>query len=111
MRYARPASRAVVEVFWAARPHTAEATEELGLNSAAARAELPQRAAMLAEKSDVAACDLLDVFLFKDDVWYLQLGRGAVVNVAGAGEAAVVPALADSWVRLRGPAAQRPGSS
>eukprot|EP00969_Alexandrium_andersonii_P224123 9897836-Alexandrium_andersonii.AAC.1 len=51
------------------------------------------------------------MFLFKDDVWYLQLGRGAVVNVAGAGETAVVPMLADSGVRLQGPAAQRPTNS
>eukprot|EP00969_Alexandrium_andersonii_P190872 8432994-Alexandrium_andersonii.AAC.1 len=54
---------------------------------------------------------MLDVFLFKDDVWHLQLGRGAVINVAGTGETAVVPMLADSWVRLQGPAAQRPTKS
>eukprot|EP00969_Alexandrium_andersonii_P275317 12167501-Alexandrium_andersonii.AAC.1 len=65
---------------------------------------------MLVEKTDVEACSTLDVCLFKD-VWFLQLGHGAVVNVAGAGEAAVVPMLADSWVWLQGPAAQRPGSS
>eukprot|EP00969_Alexandrium_andersonii_P200873 8873822-Alexandrium_andersonii.AAC.1 len=41
----------------------------------------------------------------------MQLGCGAVINVAGAGEAAVVPMLADSWVRLQGPAAQRPTGS
>eukprot|EP00969_Alexandrium_andersonii_P090729 4005419-Alexandrium_andersonii.AAC.1 len=31
-RYVHPASRAAVEVFWAARPHTAEAAEGLGLD-------------------------------------------------------------------------------
>eukprot|EP00969_Alexandrium_andersonii_P114481 5060666-Alexandrium_andersonii.AAC.1 len=61
-RYVHPASRAAVEVFWAARPHTAEATEGLGLNVSAAQAGFPPRAGLLAEKTDVAACNLLDVF-------------------------------------------------
>eukprot|EP00969_Alexandrium_andersonii_P351953 15436605-Alexandrium_andersonii.AAC.1 len=110
-RCVHPASRAAVEAFWAARPRTADATEGLGLDIAAAGAALPRAADGLIERTDVEGCGTLDVFLFKEDVWYLQLGRGAVINVAGAGETAVMPILADSWVRLQGPAAQRPSKS
>eukprot|EP00969_Alexandrium_andersonii_P282639 12495071-Alexandrium_andersonii.AAC.1 len=46
-RYVHPASRTAVEIFWAARPRTAEATEGLGLNAVVAAAELPLRAGEL----------------------------------------------------------------
>eukprot|EP00969_Alexandrium_andersonii_P209292 9243289-Alexandrium_andersonii.AAC.1 len=94
-----------------ARPRAAEATEGLGLNAAAAAAELPLHAGELVQRLDVTARGVLDVSLREGDVWHLQLSRGAVISVAGAGEAAVVPLIADSWARLQGPAAQRPGST
>eukprot|EP00969_Alexandrium_andersonii_P105085 4636267-Alexandrium_andersonii.AAC.1 len=42
----------------------------------------------------------LSATLLKGDTWFLRVGRGGLVHLKGAGEAATVQLPADTWIRI-----------
>eukprot|EP00969_Alexandrium_andersonii_P093708 4139656-Alexandrium_andersonii.AAC.1 len=42
----------------------------------------------------------LSATLLKGDTWFLRVGRGGLVHLKGAGEAAAVQLPADAWIRI-----------
>eukprot|EP00969_Alexandrium_andersonii_P136810 6053266-Alexandrium_andersonii.AAC.1 len=45
--------------------------------------------------------------LLKGDAWFLRVGRGSLIHLEGAGEAATVQLPADTWIRISGPSESR----
>eukprot|EP00969_Alexandrium_andersonii_P352794 15438453-Alexandrium_andersonii.AAC.1 len=43
----------------------------------------------------------------KDNTWFLRVGRGGLLRLKGAGEAAAAQFPADTWVRISGPSEAR----
>eukprot|EP00969_Alexandrium_andersonii_P296353 13096434-Alexandrium_andersonii.AAC.1 len=44
----------------------------------------------------------LSAALLKDDTWFIRVGRGGLVHLKGAGEAAAAQFPADAWARICG---------